>query len=130
MKTDTLLNNLQKAQKWAVAQKRDHDKAVNIMVGCFLVLQQAEFHGITQWIDRVPDRRKALKNIQKSYTTRRGNKASRDLVALTISTVEACVWVKSWAPYALPLLAGPERKLSEEHKAKLHRGRDRYNEGR
>ena len=127
MKKTTLLNNLKKLQQWAAAKKKDPDQAVNIMVGCFLALQQSGFHCATQWIDRVPDRRKVLKNIQKSHATRRGNKALRDLLALTISAVEAYTWVDSWNTYALPLLAGPERTISKEHLDKLCRGRDDYN---
>ena len=47
----------------------------------------------------------------------------RDLVALTISAVEACACVEDWLPGALPVPISPGRPLTRKQLAKLQEGR-------
>ena len=47
-----LLRNLNKAADWVAAKQRDHDQAVNVMVGCFYILQQAGHHDMSGWLER------------------------------------------------------------------------------
>ena len=125
MKKRILLKNLDKAAEWLAAKQRDHDQAVNIMVGCFGVLQQAGQHDMAGWLDRKPDRRRVLKNIQKSHLSKRGNKVLRDLVSLTISAVEACTWIDNWLPGALPVPTASGRSMKDGQQAKMQQGRKR-----
>ena len=125
MNKRVLLKNLDKAAEWAAAKQRDHDQAVNIMVGCFGVLRQAGQRDITGWIDRKPERRRVLKNIQKLYLSKLGNKVLRDLVSLTISAVEACTWIDNWLPGALPVPIASGRPMKDGQQAKMQQGRKR-----
>ncbi len=126
MNKKTLLNNLKKAVEWLNSGQRDHDQAVNIMVGCFCILRQAGQQGVTAGIDRKSERRRVLSNVRESYLSRQGNKVMRDLVALTISAVESCIWVDNWLPCALPTPISPRGPISEEHLAKLLQGKKRH----
>ncbi len=114
----TLLEILGKAQQFVNTKQRDHDHVINIMVGCFYILQQA----VADWLDRKPERRRVLGDVRESYLTQRGSKVLRDLMALTISTVEACVWVKDWNPSTLPTPV-VARTISREQQAKMQGGR-------
>ena len=126
MNKRVLLKNLDKAAKWAAAKTRDHDQAVNIMVGCFGVLHQAGQRDITAWIDRKPARRRVLKNIRESYLSKRGNKVLRDLVALATSAVEACTWINNWLPGALPTPVAQRTPTNAQLAALKQGGQNRW----
>ena len=123
MKKRILLKNLDKAAEWAAAKQRDHDQAVNIMVGCFYVLRQAGQRDMAGWLDRKPERRRVLSDIRESYLSKQGNKVLRDLVSLTISAVEACTWVDNWLPGALPTPPASGRPMRDGQQAKMQQGK-------
>ena len=61
-----LLGNLKKAAEWVAAKQRDHDQAVNVMVGFFQILRQAGQHDTPGWLNRKHQRRRVLANIRDS----------------------------------------------------------------
>ena len=125
MNKRTLLRNLAKAAEWIADMERNHDEAVNIVVGCFRILEQAGQRRVTDWLDRKPDRRRILGNIRELYLTPKGNKVLRDLISLTISAVESCTWVDDWLPGALPVQTAPRRSLTPEQMEKMREGKAR-----
>ena len=123
MNRRTLLKNLNRAAKWAANKERDHDEAVNIMMGCFRVLEQTGQQGIPEWINRRPDRRRSIKHIRDRYLTPKGNKVLRDLVTLTVSATEACTWRTNWLPGPLPVQV--TKPVTSRHLHKMKAGRAR-----
>ena len=121
MNKRAVLQNLRFSLAWMEKQlsaRRTSDtinRALNTMVGCFEILAIC---GVptTAWIDRRKGRRRALKNVRERYSKPDGNRALRQLLRLTITALEAAVWIKSLPVGALPTPKEP-KPMTEAQRA-------------
>ncbi|MFH1921702.1 MAG: hypothetical protein ABIP48_17700 [Planctomycetota bacterium] len=91
----------------------NHDRALNIMVGCFQTLGECNYRA-AGWIDRRNGRRRRLENIRECYTTQAGKRALGQLLELTICALEAATWIDTMPVGALPTPKEPKRQTEAQ----------------
>ena len=100
------------------------DSTVNTVVGCFYILATSPGFNLRAWIDRKPGR-KGLTTASTVGRTKQGIQAVRELLALTISELEARTWCKEVEVGPLPVKE--PRKASTKQREALKAGRQKRN---
>ncbi|MBP60395.1 MAG: hypothetical protein CMJ62_02610 [Planctomycetaceae bacterium] len=100
------------------------DLTANVVIGCFHILRTCPTHDLQAWLARKPNRA-GLKDASTVGRTKQGIQAVRELIALTISDLEARTWLKEIEVGPLPVKES--RKASEKQREALQAGRRKRN---
>lgn len=101
-----------------------HERMEDLVVGCFDLLEYSPTLDVAAWLTR-RTRRQVLAEASTAARTSAGRMAIQELVALTISDLEASAGFRPHVESgALPMKA--PRKISAAHQQALNAGHQRY----
>jgi len=101
-----------------------HERMEDLVVGCFDLLEYSPTLDVAAWVKRRP-RRLALKDPSTGARTSAGRIAIKELVALTISDLEASAGFRPHMESGVLPMKAP-RKISAAHQQALTAGHQRY----
>jgi len=101
-----------------------HERMEDLVVGCFDLLEYSPTLNMAAWLNRRP-RRQALAKPSTAARTSAGRMAIQELVALTISDLEASACFRTHVESGMLPMKAP-RKISAAHQQALTAGHQRY----
>ena len=118
-----LLRGLEKLAVWAKKPDADGDKAVNIVFGCIDIMEQSYQNGLRRWFESHNARMRLLKDPSRTHMSQRCRAAMRQLIALTISSVEAVPFVTEYRPGALIAVIDEQKQPTKKQMANMKKAR-------